>query len=201
LGTTDGIDPAGAIPGPRRRRGDALVDAIMRAVMQQLETVGYAKLSVEGVAAAAGTGKAALYRRWSGKDDLVAAALRHALPSPAEVPLTGHTRDDLIAVLACMRDSFGLHGSAFQVVKAEAGEALLHNVVQQRVHDPCRDMILVVLGRAADRGEVDPHRVTPLMASVGPAMLIHHTLTRGIDVSDRYLAEIVDDIILPAVRR
>ncbi len=50
---------------------------------------------MEGVATCAHTGKAALYRRWPRKEDLVVDALDHALPSPADLPDTGSLRDDL----------------------------------------------------------------------------------------------------------
>lgn len=194
-------DPIEAQPDRRgRRRGDVLVAAILQAVIDQLESVGYAKLTMEGVAIAAGTGKAALYRRWANKDELVSAALRRALPSPMEVALSGDVRKDIIALLGCMRDSFGVHGAAFQVVKAEGGDALLHGAVQQRVVEPCQDLILRVLEAGAQRGEVRPSAVNPQVASVGPAMLIHHSLTKGIDIRDDYLAAIVDGVILPMIR-
>ncbi|MEV7028182.1 TetR family transcriptional regulator, partial [Kitasatospora sp. NPDC093558] len=56
---------------PLRRRGEVLESAIFGATLQQLVTDGYARLTMEGVAAAAQTGKAALYRRWSSKEELV----------------------------------------------------------------------------------------------------------------------------------
>ncbi|TDD64977.1 TetR family transcriptional regulator, partial [Actinomadura rubrisoli] len=65
--------------GTRRRGGD-LEAAIYEAVFAQLEAVGYRRLTMEGVAAAARTGKAALYRRWPSKDELVTDALKHVLP-------------------------------------------------------------------------------------------------------------------------
>jgi AcrR family transcriptional regulator len=69
-------DPTTAAPcapanGRPRRRGQTLEHAIFDAVLDQLQTVGYVGLTMEGVAAAAHTGKAALYRRWPRKEDLV----------------------------------------------------------------------------------------------------------------------------------
>src|SRR4051794_22556600 len=87
-----------------RRRGDALEKAIFDAVFEQLSAVGYAKLTMEGIAAAAQTGKAALYRRWTTKDDLLRDALEHALPVPSEIPEHDNVRDDLLALLRCYRD-------------------------------------------------------------------------------------------------
>lgn len=186
-----------------RRRGAVLEEAIFDAVIDELRSVGYTKLTMDGVAAVARTGKAALYRRWAGKDELVVAALRRVLPSPAAVPLTGRLADDLRALLRCMRAAFdSTHGAAFQVVKAEAGatSGLLHAVVHDRVIEPCQRMILEVLRQAAQAGEVRPDAVTPLVAGVGPAMLILRSMTGGADIPDDYVVHVVDQVILPLVR-
>ena len=63
-----------------RRRGKQLEDALYDATLAELAAVGYGGLTMEGIAARARTGKAALYRRWSSKHDLVQAALLYALP-------------------------------------------------------------------------------------------------------------------------
>src|SRR5215510_10510584 len=82
--------------GRTRRRGAALEQAIYDAVLDQLQAVGYVGLTMEGVAARAHTGKAALYRRWPRKEDLVVDALEHTLPSPTDLPDHGEVRDDLL---------------------------------------------------------------------------------------------------------
>src|ERR687892_2888452 len=82
-----------------RRRGETLERAIFDAVLDQLQAVGYVGLTMEGVATCAHTGKAALYRRWPRKEDLVVDALDHALPSIADLPDHGSVRDDLLDLL------------------------------------------------------------------------------------------------------
>src|ERR671923_1401817 len=82
-----------------RRRGETLERAIFDAVLDELQRVGYVGLTMEGVAARAHTGKAALYRRWPRKEDLVVDAIEHALPSPTELPDHGDVRDDLLDLL------------------------------------------------------------------------------------------------------
>ena len=71
--------------GTTRRRGHVLEQAIYEAAMAELGERGYAQLSMEGVASRARTGKAALYRRWSSKRDLILDALTHALPIAPEI--------------------------------------------------------------------------------------------------------------------
>ena len=188
--------------GPTRRRGRALEQAIFDAVFAQLEASGYARFTMDAAAAAAGTGKSTLYRRWADKDELILDALYHALPRPTEVPLNGELRADLIAVLTCLRETFETtRGTAFQIVKSDVNPqaALVHTMVKDRVSDPCKQMVLDILARGAERGEVRPEAVSPLVANVGSAMMIHHSLTEG-PVSDELLTAIVDEIVLPLVR-
>ena len=73
---------------PHRRRGKELEDALYDATLAELAAVGYGGLTMEGIAARARTGKAALYRRWTSKHDLVQAALLYALP-PVPEPRIG----------------------------------------------------------------------------------------------------------------
>lgn len=185
-----------------RRRGKALLDAIFEAALEQLRTIGYVELTMESVALAAGTGKAALYRRWSCKDDLVTAALESVLPDPTQVVLTGSPRDDILALLCCMRDTIDLtRGTPFRVAKSEGGlGSKLHRMFQERIMGLNRSMILEVLRRGAENGQVRPEMANIRVADVGPAMLMHHVMTRNTDISDDHLASIVDDIVVPLIR-
>ena len=63
---------------PRRRTpaGAAVLredvtEAIRAAVFEELAAVGYARMSIEGIARRAGVGKTAVYRRWRSKLHLV----------------------------------------------------------------------------------------------------------------------------------
>jgi hypothetical protein len=52
---------------------------------------------------------------------------------------------------------------------------------------------------AAARGEVRPEKITPLIAAL-PGILIRHELfLSDATVSEAYLTEIVDDVLLPLV--
>jgi len=193
---------AAAEPGQSRRHGRVLESAIFDAVFRQLEEGGYAKLTMDGVAAAAHTGKATLYRRWADKDELILDALYNALPSPIAIPLRDSLRADIVAVLRCLRQAFeATRGTAFQIVKSETNpkSVLVHSMVKERVSDPCKKLLLEILERGVARGEVRPDAATTLVANVGSAMMIHHSLTEG-PVSDDLLNQIVDEIILPLIR-
>jgi AcrR family transcriptional regulator len=58
--------------GPTRRPLDPAKDqAITEAVVDVLDRLGYSGFTMDEVALAAGVGKAAIYRRWSSKTDLL----------------------------------------------------------------------------------------------------------------------------------
>ena len=65
-----------------RRRGDVLNSAIFEATLDELAEVGYAKLTMEGVAARAGASKASVYRRWPSRMELALDAVHHMAPDP-----------------------------------------------------------------------------------------------------------------------
>src|SRR6516164_7950306 len=76
-------------------------DAIVAAFYEELAEGGYDKLTMDRVAARAGVGKAALYRRWRSKEQMIAelvATLGGDEGTPA--PDLGSLRDDLYAWFA-----------------------------------------------------------------------------------------------------
>lgn len=193
---TDGRRPA------TRRRGSALRDAIFAAALDRLRADGFAGLTMEGIAAAADTGKAALYRRWPNKEALVTEALEAALPSLADVAPQASVRADLLALLGCFRDAMAAaSGAAFQVLKAEAAQAgLVHAIVRRHIFEPYRTRAIEALARGIERGEVRPGADTPLIANVGPAMLIHYSVTEDPEIPEEHVTAVVDDVLLPMLR-
>lgn len=81
--------------GPRSGR---VVAAVFEATLTALERDGYAGLSMDAVAAAAGVHKTTLYRRWPNKQALVAALIEPGLDTLRAVPTSGDPRSDLDAV-------------------------------------------------------------------------------------------------------
>jgi AcrR family transcriptional regulator len=74
---------------------DPTIDrAITAATFELLGERGFARMSMEAVATAAGVGKPAIYRRFSDKAELVAAVIAEQLPA-LEVPDLGDTRAEL----------------------------------------------------------------------------------------------------------
>ncbi|MER6538099.1 TetR/AcrR family transcriptional regulator [Streptomyces sp. 900105755] len=87
---------------PRRRApaGAAVLredvtEAIRAAVFEELAAVGYARMSIEGIARRAGVGKTAVYRRWRSKLHLVLDVVSALAVLGLPVPDTGSLEGDL----------------------------------------------------------------------------------------------------------
>jgi AcrR family transcriptional regulator len=81
-----------------RHRSQACDDAILTATLDLLGETGYGALTVSAVIERAGVSSATLYRRWTTKQDLVAAALASLAPDPIDTD-TGSLAGDLAAFL------------------------------------------------------------------------------------------------------
>ncbi|MFD9859883.1 TetR/AcrR family transcriptional regulator [Streptomyces alboflavus] len=102
MATSDGDTGRSARQQGKRAPAGAAVlredvtEAIRAAVFEELAAVGYARMSIEGIARRAGVGKTAVYRRWRSKLhlvlDLVSALAVQGLPTPDTGSLEGDLR-------------------------------------------------------------------------------------------------------------
>jgi AcrR family transcriptional regulator len=192
-------------PVAARRRGQALERAIFEATLEQLIATGYARLSMEAVAAAAQTGKASLYRRWGSKEQLVLDALGASLPPAAEPPDTGSLRTDLLAVIAALRTAMTSRpGCAARAVISELDHeraAAFIGLVHQQILDPAHLVLLQVVRAAAERGETSLEAATPTVLDVVPAMMMYRAKTRQGRFTEEDAQVLVDEVLLPALLR
>ncbi|MFI9625000.1 TetR/AcrR family transcriptional regulator [Streptomyces sp. NPDC052042] len=167
-------------PGTRRRApaGAAVLredvtDAIRSAVFEELAAVGFARMSIEGIARRAGVGKTAVYRRWKSKLalvlDLVSAVAVQGMPAPATGSLHGDVRAVLELAAYALR-----HPVASQVIPDLLVEAArnpeIADTIKAALLDPQQGIAAVVVRDAVARGELpecsDPDRALDLI--VGP---------------------------------
>ncbi|MER7533755.1 TetR/AcrR family transcriptional regulator [Streptomyces sp. NPDC097704] len=187
-----------------RRRGPVLERAILEAALDQLSSVGWSGLTMEGVAVGAQTGKAAVYRRWSSKEDLVADALQAGLPTIDEAPDTGRVRQDLYELCCRVRDvMYSKPGFALRAVlhecDTEAAERF-HGLIETGVTQPSKRLFRDVLRRGISRGEVRNDAIDDLVLDVIPAMMMYRSKVCGSEWPDSEIADLVDRIMVPLVR-
>jgi AcrR family transcriptional regulator len=185
-----------------RRRGQLLIQAIHAATLAELAETGYAGLSVERVAIRARTSKAAIYRRWPARADLVAAAIGHAGDDLDDVPDTGDVRSDLFTVLRTAADRLaGPYGEAARGLIAETlADPDATRAVRERLTTGRTQLITAVLQRALRRQQVGPQALTPQVISLPATLLSHHYLLNGAPIEDHTINEILDHIVMPLLR-
>jgi len=186
-------------PPVHRRRGEALRRAILDAVIEQLGTVGYARLSTNTVAAAAGTGKAALYRRWRNKEELVRDALRDLLPEPPEVTARTPLRDGLVVLLSYLDQAvYDSRGAAFQAVAAVGSHQAsgLRELFHESVTGPCEQRIADLIRWHGGAHATDAAAI----AAAGPAMILYRCMSGQSRSTEQQIEDVVDGLLLPLVR-
>ncbi|MGY4998472.1 TetR/AcrR family transcriptional regulator [Streptomyces sp. 900105245] len=195
-------EPARA-PSPRRR-GAVLERAILDATLEQLGEVGWKGLTMEGVAAGARTGKAALYRRWPSKTDLVADALRSGLPRVETAPDLGSVREDLLTLcLQVRRIMFSAPGAALRAVIHECDQMQaerFQDVIVGGVVKPTVELLREVVVRGIERGEVRPDAANGYVFDAIPAMMMYRSKVCASEWSDQELEEMIDQLMLPLLR-
>jgi AcrR family transcriptional regulator len=178
--------------GAGRPRDTGIDAAILVAARELLAEIGYAQVTMDATATKAGTSKAAIYRRFKSKAELLFAAAVHGgeMALPAD---TGSLRGDLLALGRQIRSDMSAPAArevAPQVI-AEIGRS---PDVSQRLRDVFvaseRDQIEAILARAVQRGEL------PQMPDVAT---VHRLLGGALFFTIMVIDEAIDDTELAAV--
>jgi AcrR family transcriptional regulator len=134
-----------------------ITDAIRAAVIEELASTGYARMSIEAVARRAGVGKTAVYRRWPSKlhivIDVVSAIAVQGMPVPDTGTLRGDVRLLLGMIARALRNPL-----AAQIIPDLLAEAArnpeIARTLEVALRGTQRDVITVVLRNAVRRGEL-----------------------------------------------
>ena len=186
----------------RRRRGAELEGALLDAAWAELDANGYSGLTMEAVAARAGTSRPVIARRWPDRSSLALAAIRHRFETePIVIPDTGSLREDLLDLLRQVNETRSVLVAPiflrFSGLMSDA-EGGLAGLREQLVGRRTSTMALF-LERARERGEIGPGEVPPLVQEL-PIMLLRHELfMRLAPADDETIVSIVDDAFLPLV--
>ncbi|WP_421118934.1 TetR/AcrR family transcriptional regulator [Aquihabitans daechungensis] len=182
---------------PGRPRDVGADDAIMDAVVEILTEVGFRGLTIDAVAQRAGVGKATIYRRWDGKEQLVLDALAAGrLPVPQ--PDTGTLRDDLLAYYLPLADAEAQKG-AVRLMPALAAEAAVDADLADRLHAFVSDRrapVAGILQRAQDRGEVNDDVDIELVVDLLTGAIMYRLYFSGAVVDEDVIRRLLEGVLI-----
>jgi AcrR family transcriptional regulator len=143
---------------PGRPRSERADQAIIDAALSLFAESGPDGLCIERVAARARVGKATIYRRWPGKEDLLLDAIA-ALKSPLPEPAGRSVREDLVTLLGalCRESTDPRRAREFALLLGEGAKypRLMARYVET-VLEPRREVVRAVLRRGVASGELRP---------------------------------------------
>jgi AcrR family transcriptional regulator len=181
-------------------RGEAREQAILSAVIGLLGEAGYEAMTMDAVAARAHASKTTIYRRWTGKPELVRAAVgAHIAGRVLSAPDRGSLRGDLLAVMRAMRSHLTPEFMAMMsgLVHAMRADRELAGSLRSLFNED--SVSEQIIGRAVARGEL------PALAAGTLARLAHEVIEAqifrqmmtGAALDDTFARHVVDDIVLP----
>jgi len=164
-----------------------------------LASEGFDRLTVEGVAAHAGVGKATIYRRWPSKLALVLAAVGELATHPLPELTTGRTRDDLVSLLRHIIEALSgtIAGRILPGLVAESARSPELLGVLNDFWISRRKIMLEVLREGAAKGDLPEGVDVELIADLlyGP---VHYRFLISAAPVDPPLAEqLVDAVMAP----
>ena len=153
--------------GPKRSEQSKV--AILTAAFELAGELGYAALTIEGIAKRAGVGKQTIYRWWQSKGDV----LLDALVLKADLFVSVADQGDFEAELRrFLQDSFALarRTSVADILRALMAEAQIDAEFGERFRDSFlhqrRGALTAILERASARGKLPAGASVPLILDV-----------------------------------
>ncbi|MBE1549577.1 AcrR family transcriptional regulator [Mycobacterium sp. OAS707] len=189
-------------PSVPHGRGASRAAAILDATMQLLGESGYDQLTIDAVAARAGSSKTTIYRRWPDKSALVCAALISASEHHPELPAGATSlREDLIALIALLAkvaitEDAGAFASLLAAAQKDSAIAMAvrATAVEPRRRD-CRD----VIQRAIGRGELHNPRLATVLYEIAIGQMMVRFLLQSDGFDEGQQVEFVDNTVIPVL--
>lgn len=195
-----------AVPGAARTQGrprsSRAHEAILEAVLDLIEEgTTVEALSMEAIAARAGVGKATIYRRWAGKDELLLETLVK-LKGPPTQPVGDSVRADLIRLLSVAGQQDQRAVRVMPCLMPEVSRSPeAYRIWQEAITEPRREVMREVLRRGVATGELRADLDVEVTVSVLISPLLLHRMVRWNPRLDEVddLAEQIVDVVLRGV--
>ncbi|GHJ48585.1 TetR family transcriptional regulator [Catellatospora sp. TT07R-123] len=191
----------GAARAQGRPRSSRAHDAIIEAVLDLLsEGVSVEALSMEAIAARAGVGKATIYRRWPGKDELLLETLVKLKGTPPQ-PAGKSLREDLVQVLSVIGHKDERTVKIMPCLWPEVARSHAAWRIWQEMAEPRREVMRGVLRGGVASGELraDLDIEIAVTALISP-VLMHRMMRWNPALNDETLPEQIVDMVLRGMR-
>jgi AcrR family transcriptional regulator len=151
---------------------------MLQATLALLAEVGFEAMSIEAIAARAGVGKTTIYRRYSGKEELVADAIE-SIREEMTIPDTGSLSGDINALIEnaaqTVLSPLGRQATAMIVGSAASNHKFAH-IYWEKYLKPRREAFSVVIERAKVRNEVETSLDAGLVFDAMSAVMLYARL-------------------------
>jgi AcrR family transcriptional regulator len=157
---------------PGRPRSTQSHQAMLQATLELLAEVGFDAMSIDAIAVRAGVGKPTIYRRYSGKEELVADAIE-SIRQDIVIPDTGHLWSDIdVLIENAAKITLSPLGrqTVAMIISSASGNSQFAQIYWTKYLQPRRQAFAVVLERAKARNELqaelDPGLVFDAMSGI-----------------------------------
>jgi AcrR family transcriptional regulator len=166
--------------------------------MELLGEIGYARLTIDQVAARARVSKTSLYLRWPNKVALVADALQHRARAVPELPDTGSLPGDMRVFLSALVRSRSLASRALAAVSSEiASNPELRKAWHRGLAGMLTGCLRAIVLRAIERGELAADSDVELLSQVPLSLLQNWRLEHEAEPDGEIVDRIVQQFYTP----
>lgn len=175
---------------------------LLEVTLRLLQDRGYDRLTMDEVAASARASKATVYRRWPSKAKLVLAAFMENVRRAEVVPDSGSLREDLLQMGYTLAQKTNERAGMIRAVfMAAAYDSDLRDAIEREFLTQRRELVLGILKRAIERGEIDVEVIENDLWDLLPGYLIFRSIMPGRSATDDTVRALVDDVLLPSLTR
>jgi len=184
-------------PNPQRRSARSQA-AILKAAYELCQQQGYARLTIEGIAARAGVGKQTIYRWWPSKGAVLLDVFVDQIVTRLDAASTGSPLDDLRrrveATAEVLADTtIGPHIAG--LISDAQGDPALAKELHERLVAPARAQHRGLIRTAQERGELRAGVDVDLMADAVFAPLWFRLLVTKAQLSPEFARDITDTVM------
>jgi len=183
---------SGAKRLPGRPRSDAARRAVLEATNSLLEEAGFSKLTMEGIAARAGVGKATLYRWWPSKGAVAVEAFMTAVAGRIAFPCTDSAVADITSQMLRLAEVY--RGTTGRIVcellaLGQADPEILAAFMDGYML-PRREAAKQALQRGIEAGEIRSDVDLDVMVDALYAPIFHRMIQRHRPLDDAFVRQV-----------